>query len=76
MARKPLYEPFDLIYAFDMAVSFLELEEWPEDDNGSQMAAYAEAAKRIRAMAKRESKKQFDLSNKGVRLWRCCLGSK
>lgn len=50
---KAKFEPFDLIYALQNAAEFLELEEWPDDDNGAQEAANREAAKRIRKMAKR-----------------------
>ena len=43
----------DLMYAMENAAEFLETEEWPDDDGGAQVAANHEAAKRIRAMAKR-----------------------
>ena len=42
----------DLLYAMENAAEFLDNEEWPHDDGtdreGSQCAANAEAAKRIR----------------------------
>jgi hypothetical protein len=47
------WKPDDLAYAMENAAEFLETEEWPEDDGGAQCAANREAAKRIRAMAKR-----------------------
>jgi hypothetical protein len=47
------WKPDDLAYALENAAEFLEMEEWPEDDGGAQCAANREAAKRIRAMAKR-----------------------
>ena len=50
--------PDDLAYAFDCAADFLEQEEWPEDDGGVQVAAYREAARRIRRMAARIGRAQ------------------
>ena len=43
----------DLHWALEYAADMLDTEEWPEDDGGKQVAAYREAAKRIRRMAKR-----------------------
>lgn len=53
--KKPskLWTKDDLAYAFECAADFLEQEEWPEDDGGAQVAAYREAAKRIRRMTDR-----------------------
>lgn len=48
-----LWTSDDLAYAFECAADFLEAEEWPEDDGGAQVAAYREAAKRVRRMADR-----------------------
>lgn len=50
--------PDDLAYAFDRAADFLEQEEWPEDDGGVQVAAYREAARRIRRVAARVGRAQ------------------
>lgn len=47
------YTNDDLAYTLQMAAEFLENEEWPENDGGAQVAAYKEAAKRIRRMEKR-----------------------
>lgn len=47
----PLFDLDDLAYAFECAADFLEAEEWPEDDGGKQVAAYREAAKRVRRQA-------------------------
>lgn len=52
-ATKRLWNNDDLAFALDSAAEFLELEEWPEDDGGAQVAAYKEAARRIRRMAAR-----------------------
>ena len=52
-ACAPNWTQDDLRYALELAADFLEMEEWPEDDGGYQVAAYREAAKRIRRMAKR-----------------------
>ncbi|WP_460199057.1 hypothetical protein ACE15N_21900 (plasmid) [Xanthomonas campestris pv. passiflorae] len=54
-AKKPpkLWDNDDLAFAFNSAADFLEMEEWPEDDCGRQVAAYKEAARRIRRMADR-----------------------
>ena len=54
-AKKPpkLWDNDDLAFAFNSAADFLEMEEWPEDDGGRQVAAYKEAARRIRRMAER-----------------------
>lgn len=41
----------DLVYAYECAADFLDAEEWPEDDGGAQVAAFREAAKRIRQRA-------------------------
>ena len=49
----PKWNTDDLHYALSLAADFLENEEWPEDDGGAQVAAYKEAAKRVRRMAKR-----------------------
>lgn len=51
--RAQLWTKDDLAYAFECAADFLEQEEWPEDDGGAQVAAYREAAKRIRRMTDR-----------------------
>lgn len=51
--RARLWSTDDLAYAFECAADFLEAEEWPEDDGGAQVAAYREAAKRVRRMAER-----------------------
>lgn len=54
MPSKPkLWSNDDLAFAFNAACDFLLMEEWPEDDGGAQVAAYREAAKRIRRMADR-----------------------
>ncbi len=50
--------PDDLAYAFDCAADFLEQEEWPENDGGVQVAAYREAARRIRRIAARVGRAQ------------------
>lgn len=51
--RAQLWTKEDLAYAFECAAEFLEAEEWPEDDGGAQVAAYREAADRVRRMAVR-----------------------
>lgn len=54
MAKKkaePIFDSDDLAYAFECAADFLEAEEWPENDGGKQVAAYREAAKRVRRQA-------------------------
>ena len=54
MAKKkpePIFSSDDLAYAFECAADFLEAEEWPENDGGKQVAAYREAAKRVRKQA-------------------------
>lgn len=51
--RAQLWTKDDLAYAFECAAEFLEAEEWPEDDGGAQVAAYREAAERVRRMADR-----------------------
>jgi len=57
MARgAPRISPSDLAYAYECAADFLEMEEWPEDDGGAQVAAYREAARRIRRMASRSAR--------------------
>jgi len=57
MARgAPRISPSDLAYAYECAADFLEMEEWPDDDGGAQVAAYREAARRIRRMALRVAK--------------------
>jgi len=39
MARgAPRISPSDLAYAYECAADFLEMEEWPEDDGGAQVA--------------------------------------
>lgn len=54
------FEPFDLVYALENAAEFLENEEWPElADAAKQCAANKEAARRIRAMAKRYGDKHL-----------------
>lgn len=54
MPSKPkLWSNDDLAFAFNAACDFLLMEEWPEDDGGAQVAAYREAARRIRRMADR-----------------------
>ncbi len=50
---KPKWKNDDLYYALSQAADFLLNEEWPEDDGGAQVAAYREAAKRVRRMAER-----------------------
>lgn len=55
---KPIYEPNDLLFAIDAAAEFLDMEEWPEQDGGKQVAAYREAAKLIRKMGKRIAKRK------------------
>jgi hypothetical protein len=57
---KPIYTTSDLAYAFECAANFLDAEEWPENDGGVQVAAYREAAKRIRRQAERYYKKAFE----------------
>ncbi len=52
-AKKKIYTEDDLIFALESAADFLEMEEWPENDGGAQVAAYHEAAKRLRRMADR-----------------------
>lgn len=55
---KPKFEPYDLVYALENAAEFLDNEEWPEpEDKERQEAANREAARRIRRMADRFSKK-------------------
>ncbi|UNE61043.1 hypothetical protein [Xanthomonas oryzae] len=51
--KEKLWNNDDLDFALRAAADFLELEEWPDDDGGAQVAAYKEAAKRIRKMAER-----------------------
>jgi len=51
--NKPKFSTDDLAFAFECAAEFLEAEEWPENDGGAQVAAYREAAKRIRKTAKK-----------------------
>lgn len=53
MSKKPKFTADHLEFALESAAGFLEAEEWPEDDGGAQVAAYQEAAKRIRAMVDR-----------------------
>lgn len=48
-----LWTELDLIFAFECAADFLENEEWPDEDGGAQVAAYREAARRVRRMATR-----------------------
>lgn len=58
-ARKPKFTQDDLAYAYECAADFLEQEEWPEDDGGAQVAAFREAAKRIRAKALATGRRQL-----------------
>lgn len=58
--RKAKIDPDDLAYAFECAADFLEAEEWPEDDGGKQVAAYREAAKRVRRQADHYRRKAHD----------------
>lgn len=54
------FEPFDLVYALENAAEFLENEEWPDPaDAAKQCAANKEAARRIRAIAKRYGDKHL-----------------
>ncbi len=54
----PKFEPYDYVYALEMAAEFLELEEWPDPaDSDRQEAAYKAAAVAIRKMADRYAKK-------------------
>lgn len=46
----------DLCHALEEAADFLDLQEWPGDDNGAQNAANREGAARIRKMAARYSR--------------------
>jgi hypothetical protein len=68
--RKPKFTPDDLAYAYECAADFLEQEEWPEDDGGAQVAAFREAAKRIRKKAlstgRRQSQNTPDEPRHGV----------
>lgn len=56
VAEKKIWNDVDLMYAFENAAEFLENEEYPHD-SGQQEAANKEAAKRIRQMAMRITKK-------------------
>lgn len=59
MARgSPRIAPSDLGYAYECAADFLEMEEWPDDDGGAQVAAYREAARRLRRIASRIGRAQ------------------
>lgn len=58
MRKPPEFTADDLEFAFESAAAFLELEEWPEDDGGAQVAAYREAAKRIRVIVARLTEKR------------------
>jgi len=54
MKKKPqIWTNDDLAYALEQAAEFLDMEEWPTNDGGAQVAAYREAARRIRRMADR-----------------------
>ena len=53
------YNDTDLIYAINLAADALDLEEWHEEDGGSQEAAYREVSKRLRKMADRVIDKQI-----------------
>ncbi len=68
MRKTPkLWSNDDLAFAFNAASDFLLMEEWPEDDGGAQVAAYREAAKRIRRMADRLPLDNADTKKKARR---------
>jgi len=54
--KETLWSRDDLEFAFECAADFLEAEDWPENDGGAQVAAFREAAKRIRRMVKRSAR--------------------